>query len=200
MTRARTIELLGRLLGGLLALLAARGAAAAPPDASPLKSRLTTLSLKACTQIRTHKDGGAWHCPGLPGYPVYVAERHLRVTMSFGADAETRKAAQQTLTAQSTIFDGQDRATIEWRVQRKGGRDVPHAAIVRYHTSNDAAKGDVLVVSKVDDKQACHLAYVDAIANADAMALARAFADGEARKRDCSGAPSALGLTGRSPM
>ena len=48
---------------------------------------------------------------------------------------------------------------------------------MRFHTSRDGRKGDVLVVSKVSDAETCHVAYIDALANRDAIALARHVAD-----------------------
>src|SRR5262249_3409421 len=80
----------------------------------------------------------------------------------------------QTLGAVNSMFDkGSDRATIEWRFDRRGDKQIPYAIIVRFHTSRDGRKGDVLVVSKVGLADTCHVAYIDALANSDAIALAR---------------------------
>jgi hypothetical protein len=68
---------------------------------------------------------------------------------------------------------GSTRATIEWRFDRRGERKLPYAIIVRFHTSRDGRNGDVLVVSKVSETETCHVAYIDALANPDAIALAR---------------------------
>ena len=173
---------------------------AAPAWAVPVKSRLTTIELKWCTQTKKHKDGGAWRCAGLPGFPVYLAEGDLRHMLSFGPGPEKRRAAQQTLAPFNSIFDSRARATVEWRFERKGGRDVPYATIVRYHTARDGERGEVLVVSRIGGTETCHAAYIDALANAEAMALARSFADVEARKLDCAGEPMVIGMTGKSPM
>ena len=174
---------------------------AAPATSNPVKSLYTTVDLKACKRIKRHRDGGAWHCEGLPGYPVFVAEGDLRQFVSAGADAEKRRAATQTLGAFNSIFKrGSDRATIEWRFVRRGERKIPYAIIVRFHTSTDGRRGDVLVVSKVGASETCHVAYVDALANGDAIALARRIADDKARTFDCSQEPQAEGATGQSPM
>jgi hypothetical protein len=71
---------------------------------------------------------------------------------------------------------------------------------VRYHTVRDGAKGEVLVITKIGETDSCHVAYIDALANAEAMALARAWADSEARKLDCTGRPRIVGNSGKSPM
>ena len=77
---------------------------------------------------------------------------------------------------------------------------MPFATIVRFHTSLEGANGEVLVITKVDAKQSCHLAMIDARANPDAMATARAWAIAEARKRTCPEKPEILGQKGKSPM
>jgi hypothetical protein len=173
----------------------------APAAANPVKSLYTTVELKACKQIKRHRDGGAWLCDGLAGLPVYVADGDLRQFLSVGEDAQKRRAATQTLGAFNSIFEnGSDRATIEWRFNRRGERQIPYAIIVRFHTSQDGRKGDVLVVSKVSATDTCHVAYIDALANSDAITLARFVADNQAKTFDCSNEPRAEGATGKSPM
>ncbi len=183
-------------LGSLAFVLAAHTAVA-----SPLRSRFTTIELAACTVIKRHADGNTWHCGGLKGYPVTYAEGDLRAFVSFGAGAENRKAARQTLRPFNTIFESKgSRATIEWRFRRRAGTDLPYATIMRVFTSPDGARGEVLVVTKVSATEACHMAYVDAMANVEAMALARAAADELAANWSCSSEPRVLGATGKSPM
>jgi hypothetical protein len=184
------------IAGGLASTLGA-----GPAAANPVKSLYTTVDLKVCRQVKRHRDGGAWRCEGLGGLPVYVAEGDLRQFVSVGADAQKRRAATQTLGAFNSIFEkGSSRATIEWRFNRRGERKLPYAIIVRFHTSRDGRNGDVLVVSKVSDAETCHVAYIDALANPDAIALARQIADRQAQSFDCSQEPRTEGATGRSPM
>ena len=71
------------VLGGCLASALGH----APAAANPVKSLYTTVELKACKQVKRHRDGGAWLCEGLAGLPVYVAEGDLRQFLSVGADA-----------------------------------------------------------------------------------------------------------------
>ena len=172
-----------------------------PAAANPVKSLYTTVKLKTCKQVKRHRDGGAWLCEGLAGLPVYVAEGDLRQFLSVGADAPKRRAATQTLGAFNSIFEnGSDRATIEWRFDRRGEKQIPYAIIVRFHTAQDGRKGDVLVVSKVGAAETCHVAYVDALANSDAITLARFVADKQAKTFDCRSEPHTEGATGKSPM
>jgi hypothetical protein len=185
------------ILGGCLAPALGH----VPAAASPVKSLYTTVQLKACKQIKRHRDGGAWLCNGLDGLPVYVAEGDLRQFLSVGAEAQKRRAATQTLGPFNSIFEtGGDRATIEWRFDRRGERQIPYAIIVRFHTSQEGRKGDVLVVSKVSATETCHVAYIDALANSDAITLARFVADNQAKTFDCRAEPHAEGATGKSPM
>lgn len=165
------------------------------------KSRLTSIDLKSCRQVRKHEHGGAWHCPGLPGYPVYVAEGDLRFMLGYGPSPERRRSATQTLAPFNTIFHGKRRPAIEWRVDEfEGKRVVPFATIVRFRTSRDGHNGEVLVVTKVDERQSCMLALIDARANPNPMALAREWAIANARKQACPDAPAVLGARGKSPM
>jgi hypothetical protein len=173
----------------------------APAAANPVKSLYTTVDLKICKQVKRHRDGGAWRCGGLGDLPVYVAEGDLRQFVSVGANAEKRRAATQTLGAFNSMFEkGSTRATIEWRFDRRGERKLPYAIIVRFHTSRDGRNGDVLVVSKVSETETCHVAYIDALANPDAIALARQIADKQAKSFDCRKEPHTEGATGKSPM
>lgn len=164
-------------------------------------SRLTAIDLPSYRQISRHRQGGAWRCPGLRGFPVYFAEGDLRHFLAFGPSPEKRRSATQTLAPFNSVFQGKRRSTVEWRVERLvNGRIAPFATIVRYYTSLDGADGEVLVVTKVDEKQSCQLALIDARANANAMAMARSWAIAEARKRSCPEAPEVLGVKGKGPM
>jgi hypothetical protein len=188
------------LLGAVALCLAVAGCWTVAA-ANPVKSLYTTIDLKACKKISRHRDGEAWLCQGAVGLPVYVAEGDLRQFVSVGTQAQTRRAATQTLGAFNTIFErGSRRATIEWRFDRRGERQIPYATIVRFHTSRDGRRGDVLVVSKVSPSETCHVAYIDALANSDAITLARFVADQRAKSFDCRKDPYTEGATGKSPM
>jgi hypothetical protein len=191
-------------MAGLPFLFAAGLAAAAtavPVATNPVRSAYTTVELKVCTQIKRGGNGGAWHCPGLPGVPVYVAADHGRQFVSAGSNAKTRRAARQTLGAFNSIFtSGSERATIEWRFDRRGEQQVPYAMIIRFHTKREGVDGEVLVVYKVSATETCHAAHIDALANDNAIALARAIADAKAKIFDCRRGPGREGAIGRSPM
>ena len=165
-------------------------------------SVVTTLDLKACAVLRHGPDGAAWRCAGLPGYPVFVSTGDERFFVSAGVKPELRRAHQQTLRAFNSPFPEKGaRAAMEWRVTRDArGRAVPYATILRYYTVSDTAKGEVLVVSKVTPQQTCQVALIDALANADALGMARRLADTTAREFDCAKPPVVEGSVGKSPM
>ncbi len=190
----------GARSSGLICAAMLGGWAVGPAAAVDLhQSRLTSIELPRCKQLSKHQQGGSWLCPGLRGYPVYFAEGDLRHYLAFGPAPRKRKSAHQTLTPFNDIFLGRKRATIEWRTERfPNGQDVPYATIVRYATARDGEKGEILVIAKVDAKDSCQLAVIDARANVDAMAIARAWANVEARKRACPEVPEELGVKGPS--
>lgn len=166
-----------------------------------VKSLYTVIDLDNCKTVATHPDGNQWLCEGLPGYPVYIAEGDLRIYLSAGPKAAETRAAKQTLAPFNTVFEGNsNRTTVEWRYVIRNENPVPYAAIVRYFTSSDETQGQVLVVTRVTDTEACHVAYIDALANTDAIVLARRVADERARAFDCQSEPARLGAAGKSPM
>jgi hypothetical protein len=140
----------------------------------------------------------------MSGYPVSLSEVDDRTFLSVGPKPAQRRAARQTLRAPNTLFaGGAKRATIEWRVPQQAlskARVQPYAMIVRYTTARDTVRGQVVVVSKVTPTETCQVALIDAVANADALALARGIADTSASTFDCSQPPAVHGLTGKSPL
>jgi hypothetical protein len=176
---------------------------------APATNVYTTLELKACKRITSDKDGGRWQCGGPKGYEVLFAEGDLRQFLGYGAKAREQRAAKQTLGPFNSIFkDNTDSATVQWRGTVQGGKFVPFATIVRYHTdTGDSGTGQrqrsqVLVVTKLgpaDGAEACHVATIDALANKDANALATKTADELARDFDCRKDPAVTGLKGAVP-
>lgn len=189
------------MLRPFLIALALTCATAQPSIANPLKSLYTTIDLAACRIVKKHADGNAWSCPGLAGYPVYFAEGDLRAFVSVGPKAGTTRAATQTLRPFNSIFQGKaKRATVEWRFNRRGRQVLPYATIMRYFTTLDGKRGQVLVVSHVSAGEVCHVAYIDALANPDAIALARKIADETGHTFACTKDPGVVGKIGRSPI
>ena len=196
-----------RLAGaGTALILAGTWLLATPPlrvqaAAHTSRSLYTSVDLDHCTVLRSDPDGKAWQCEGLPGFPLYVATGDNRTFLSVGERPQERRAAQQTLGAFNTPFESRSgRMTVEWRFVRRQGRALPYAIIVRYFTASDSGKGEVLVVSRIGEADACHVAYIDALATKDAIVLARQLADEKARDFNCAGEPGIEGKRGVSPM
>lgn len=165
------------------------------------KSRYSTVDLTKCEAAARGGKAKAWMCPGLPGYPLYISVEGQRTFFSPGPKAASRRAARQALASASTLFDGRSRrAAIEWRFVIRDKKIIPYATIVRFFTQGTAGRGEVVVVTKVAEIDSCQVARIDALANGDAMVLARAIADRKARTFDCGQAPEVVGTVGKSAM
>jgi hypothetical protein len=174
-----------------------------PAAGQSIDSAYTSYDTKTCPHRagRDPEDYGEWHCKGL-GMAVLVSAGDQRTTMSFGPRAKDEPAAGQTLQG----FNDAYKARIEWRLTRDTrGRAQPFAAIVRWNTfvlderntPDKAVRGQVLVVTRLGPGGVCHVGYVDALANANANALAREIADERARAFNCNNdKPIILGATG----
>lgn len=193
-----------RRLGKQMSFVVVALMIAAPSDAvavHPAKSLYTALDLSHCETQETAPAGRKLKCEGLPGYPVFVAAGGPRSFLSVGRDAWSKHAAKQTLRPLNTLFkDHRRRATLEWQFVIRDSKPAPYAMIVRYFTHSGSKRGEVLVVTRVSDEDVCHVAYIDAIANPNAIALARQIADERARQFNCGSEPLRVGASGASPM
>jgi len=126
-------------------------------------------------------------CPGRNGLVVLIAEDDLRETVSVGRNrlgAEREPAAQ-------TRFGPFNSTTnmVEWRAAN--GR--PYAIIQRWHIADNSDQDrngrpvakPMLAVTRLSPGPVCHVAYIDAQANANANELARKAADELARHFKC---------------
>lgn len=161
-----------------------------PAAAQLYNSSYTALKVDECTVMATDDFGTTWACPGLKGMPVMVRESELRFRVSYGLTSTTEKAAEQTLPPPNKLGE-----EIEWRVSNAEGSYKPFATILKFFVrgEGEAADREVLVVTKVSPGATCHVAYVDAVANADAEAMARQAADEKAAAFDCASEPEIVG-------
>ena len=129
-------------------------------------------------------------CKGYKDYLFYFREGDVRQSTYFGfADPQIVDQAAETFERFNHIGD-----KIEWRLDARG---TPRATILRYFMENldpvtsqpnEKLYGQILVVSRVaqpDDGLACITAYVDALANPDANAMAQKLADEQAPTFAC---------------
>jgi hypothetical protein len=130
-------------------------------------------------------ESARWWCRGYHDLDVLVAEGDLRFFVSYGPNAENELAAGQTLPQFNHIHD-----TLEWRVEpAPGGGWEAFATILRFFldATESSPAGQVLVVTRLGETgTVCHVAYVDALLNPNANALAREAADTIARIFTCS--------------
>jgi hypothetical protein len=163
-----------------------------PAAAQLFNSSYSTLKFEECTVITSDDFGSTWACPGLKGMPVMVRESERRFRVSYGLTSTTEKAAEQTLPPVNSLAD-----EIEWRVSNAEGSYKPFATILKFLTKPEAGsnkpEGEVLVVTKVSPGATCHVAYIDALANPDAQALALKAADEKAKDFDCANPPEIIG-------
>lgn len=155
------------ILAGALSVLLAVPAEAA------FNSAYTDINLDDCLVLDSDDFGSSWACPGYKGYPLMVTEGDLRFALIYGFGA--KMADGQSVPPFNTLGP-----KIEWRLSNALGRWMPIATIVRYHTADPETgvdKGEVLVVTQLVEGNSCQIAYIDAVANADANELARQAAD-----------------------
>jgi hypothetical protein len=173
----------------LIGLAAVAGTAAGQPPgtANPIERAYTPLDLSKCRHkpSREVEDYGSWRCPGHGGNFVFVSAGDQRTYISYGPKPADTLAASETLAS----FNSEGK-TIEWRIERKNGKPVPFATILRWNTTvmqdnGDTVRGQVLVVTRLGPGGVCHVGYVDARANPDANELARKIADEHARTFKC---------------
>jgi hypothetical protein len=152
-------------------------------SAQEIASVYTGFDLNHCVVVEKIEETGAiiQRCRALDGFPVFIAEDDLRFFVGYGPHGRKQKAFSQTLPQFNSIHD-----KIEFRI-RPGARQ-PFAAILRYFTDSGEGKGkgQVLIVTKIEGREACHMAYIDAGANADANALAQKAADTMAPTFSCA--------------
>lgn len=161
----------------------------APAGAQEATSTYTDLDLAQCSVMESDDFGTTWACPGYKGIPVMVAEGDLRFFVSYGLDSTGEKAAEQTLPPFNTLGP-----KVEWRLAPEAGALKPFATILRFHLESEGEPaGDVLVVTRLGKGSTCHVAYIDAKANADANEKAREAADTLAREFSCDDEPRPFG-------
>lgn len=158
--------------------------ALAVPAWAAFDSAYTDIDLEACLMLDEDEEtsSASWACPGYRAYPLWIGEGDLRFFISYGFQAAAEPVASQTLPPFNYLGP-----RMEWRLSDEKGYWFPVATIMRYFVArpNGEDTNQVLVVTRIAEGASCHVAYVDATANANANELARAAADRLARNFDC---------------
>lgn len=174
-----------------------------PASAQAPTSQYTSAKDKDCRVAEKNKpkEEMPWttqSCKGVGGLVTRIFDADERQTVSFGktiATAAKEPAAEQGFGPFNHVHN-----VIEWRL--RDGK--PFATIQRWFVAdNDNMDKDgrpkdaqILVVMRLSP--ACHVAYIDANANADANVLARQAADDKATAFTCNKDEVAIiGKTGR---
>ena len=144
-----------------------------PADAQEWRSAYTDTNSSNCITLAAEPGHSAeLACPGYKGYPLLIRDGDLRMFVSYGFDARDEMAASQTMPNFNTIGE-----KLEWLIaDHPELGEQPVASILRYHL--DRSEGfipdtQVLVVTKIEPGNTCHVAYIDALANRNANVLAR---------------------------
>ncbi|HEX8137505.1 MAG TPA: hypothetical protein VF544_07945 [Pyrinomonadaceae bacterium] len=152
--------------------------------ASSITSVYTSISGRSCRTIDRVKETGdvTQLCPGVGGYRLEVADSDSRMSVTVVAPSGKKSDLEYWNVITHGFSSLGEKA--EWRVQKKNGRDVPIALIVRVNASENPEAPDkitsYLAVAKVTPQQSC---VTDKIApSATANEEARRAADSSAQK------------------
>lgn len=153
-------------------------------QAANTMSVYTDFKLEDCLVLQADDFGASFACPGYMGYPLYVAEGDLRFFVSYGFGAKQEPAASQTLPQFNTLH-----TTLEWRLTNATGDWKPFATILRWFTEagdGETPNGQVLVVTKIEEGNTCHVAYIDATLTPNANEIAQDWADNAVADFNCA--------------
>ncbi len=153
--------------------------AATLEKSAPVYTDLTDKSCKT-TAKNEQEEWMTQICEGVGGYKLEVFEGDLRSSINVIAPngKKSELEFQQVSGAFSTLGE-----KAEWRVEKKDGKDVPNALIVRFNAnkSEDETKSDsYLIVSKISAEKSCITDVVKPSANANEEA--RKLAENAAAK------------------
>ncbi|GAK46076.1 conserved protein [Tepidicaulis marinus] len=187
----KQISAIAAIIAGCL--ISGGGLQAAPSSA------YSDIALDKCALLEAEPEFGSalWRCDGIAGYDIFLREGDLRFYIAFGRDGAFPGTHGQTLAPFNRLG-----AKLEWRLDEEG---QPFATIVRYFVdrgSHQAAieplpDGQVLVVSKFEEGESCHMAFIDALETPDANMVARNVADERSAHFVCrSDAPDLEGVVG----
>ncbi|HKQ99784.1 MAG TPA: hypothetical protein VJT09_03875 [Pyrinomonadaceae bacterium] len=147
-------------------------ACAATAAAQATQSIYTNLDGRQCRTLESDTSGAGYYrgqCPGVAGYKLLVEEGDIRQNITVVTPRGQKHSLELwNVVGSSFSFVGKK---AEWRVQRRGGKIVPIALIVRYNLSNpeDSTKPGTsyLTVSKITASKICVTHKIAPSANAN---------------------------------
>ncbi|MCB8823181.1 hypothetical protein [Microvirga rosea] len=124
-----------------------------PPPTGTITAVYSDTQGKTCKQIVSESEFSHWSCSAPGGRRAQFMDTGLVAAVRFGDSTNTQ------LEPGFQVSGGMIGKKIEWRV--RDGR--PFAGILRYFTRGaDDKPSQVLVVTKVNGNEACHIGYVSA--------------------------------------
>lgn len=170
----------------IVAVLAASASLALPAVAQDWQSAYTVLGPDRCEVVERHDLAVDFGCAGWAGFPVLLRHGEHRVFVSYGPDAANEIAWQQSLPSRNETGE-----TLEWLFSGPPEEaSQPVATVLRYFIDRSEIGGpdeQVLVVTRLERGNTCHVAYIDARRNAQANDMARQAAQELAPNWDCAG-------------
>jgi len=151
---------------------------------SAVTSLYTSISGRSCRTIDRVKETGdvTQLCPGVGGYKLEVADSDSRMSVTVVAPSGKKSDLEYWNVITHGFSSLGEKA--EWRVQKRNGKDVPIALIVRVNASENTAAPDkttsYLAVAKVTPQQSCVTDKIPPSATANEEA--RRAADSSAQK------------------
>jgi len=159
-------------------------ASAATAAAQTNQSIYTSTDTKQCRTLKSDTSGAGYYlgrCPGVAVYNLLVEEGDIRQNITIVAPRGQKHSLDLwQVIGSSFSFVG---SKAEWRVQKRGGKTVPVALIVRYNLSNpeDSTKStSYLTVSKITASKVCVTNKI--LPSANANEEARRAADNAANQ------------------
>lgn len=127
-----------------------------------------------------------YRCPGVFGIDVWFSIGDVRWTVSFHSERPTGLVLNQ----------GFDRAhhpdlQVEWRFD--GNRPMAALQRWRFYDADGELDEGAWVITRIAGDEVCHMGFVDVVANEEAVALARRFADANAKSYSCADDPQWIG-------
>lgn len=136
--------------------------ACAPPLFAYLptaESVYTDLTPARCKTVETHEEtgGSVQKCPGVGGYELLVEDDDARQSVTVVGPGRKRHPLNYWQVITNAFSSVGEKA--EWRVERKAGRVLPYALIVRVYANENPEKPEektsYLAVAKLTADEVC---------------------------------------------
>ena len=127
-----------------------------------------------------------YRCPGVFDVDVWFSIGDARWTVSFHKDRPSGLVLNQ----------GFNRAhhpdlEVEWRFD--GNQPMAALQLWRFYDEDGELDEGAWVITRIAGDEVCHMGFVDVVANEEALAMARRFADANAKSDSCADDPQWIG-------